>query len=183
MKPDPAGATSSQISLREYLEAKIDAECRQNKIFREAQAKEFDLFKESQAKEIREAAANVSDRLKLLNELRAEVIQDRANFITREKYDAEMGARNVRVELLEKWQASRAGFHDQVAALQATVSGLERWKNENASIAAVVDAVDKRLDAMETWRSKLLGVWLGIGFLAGLAGAALMRVLTGFFGK
>jgi hypothetical protein len=159
MRPDPAGSSSSQISLREYLEAKVDGERELNKTFRDSAAKEFELFKESLAREIREAAQNVSDRLKLLNELRAEVISDRANFVTREKYDAEMGARNIRVDLLERWQAK--------------ASDLDKDVGDHGT----------RIKTLEDWRNKLLGIGITVGLVSGLVGAFLMRLISGLFGR
>jgi len=131
MKPDPAGATSSTISLREYLEAKIEGEREMNRNFREAQAAEFSIFKETSSKEIAEARQNVKEKMETLNELRRAVEQDRAQFVRIEKFDADMKARDAKVDAV-------------ATAAYAKTDGVERL-------------LATRLDILEKWQARMMG--------------------------
>jgi hypothetical protein len=148
MKPDPAGATSSQISLREYMEAKVDS-----------LTSEFRTYQKTMEVSLKLAAEGIEGRLKLLNELRAEVLSDRANYVTRDKYEAEMVGRNLRIEAIDKWIAAASGTETEIATSQARIKALEDWKN------------------------KLLGLGVMIALFSGLVGALVMRLFSGVFGK
>lgn len=205
MKPDPAGATSATISLREYLEAKIEGERELNRNFRDATAAEFRIYKETLLKETREARENVVAKLEVLNELRKAVETDRSLFIRGDKYDADMKGRDLKIEaaasvgltktesverllgarldVLEKWQAMASARTMTIETSAARLDVLERWQAKVASLEGDVSTSHARLSALEEWRSKLLGIGLILGLLAGIVGAAIMRVLMGMFGK
>jgi len=85
-------------------------------------------------KAVKEAMRQMEQRLSGLNELRSDVVKDRALLLTRERYDTEHGV-----------------LEDRVATL-------------------------------ENWRGKAALVMGAVATIAGLVGAALMRLFTGFFG-
>lgn len=181
MKPDPAGATSSQISLREYLEAKIEGERELNRVFRNATSEEFRVFKESSAKEIAEARETVKDKMEVLNELRKAVETDRSLFIRGDKYDADMKARDAKIENIASASSAKTDAAERL--LSSRVNALETWQAKSGDLSTTVEKNEIRIKAMEDWRNKLLGIGVMIALFAGLVGALLMRLIAGVFGK
>lgn len=55
------------------------------------------------------ATRNLELRLEKLNELRQEVTQDRANYITRDKAEADSDAFGQRLSALENWRSRATG--------------------------------------------------------------------------
>jgi len=108
----PRDENGQFVSLREYIERILD----EREKATEAARKSMEL------------------RLDRLNELRAEVQEDRGQYLTRDKYDGEH------------------------------------------------DALSNRISLLESWRGKAALVMAGVAVVAGLIGAAIMRLLTGFFG-
>jgi hypothetical protein len=172
VKPDPAGATSSTISLREYLEAKIEGEREINRNFRAAAKEEFFAFRENLTKETDDARLTIAEKMEVLNELRRAVETDRSLFIRVDKYDADMKARDAKIEALGQLIGSR-------------IDPIEKWQAGivAAGLPAEVASQAQRIKAQEDWRNKLLGIGVMIVLFGGLVGALLMRLLSGVFGK
>jgi hypothetical protein len=183
MIPDPAGSSASVISLREYREAKIDGERELNRNFRAASAAEFGVFKESLQKETREARENVIAKLEVLNELRKAVETDRSLFVRGDKFDAEMRARDSRIEALGSNSSTKVEGVERL--LGSRLDGLEKWQAQiqSADLKTAVGGHDTRIQALEDWRNKLLGIGITVGLVSGLVGAFLMRLISGLFGK
>ena len=59
-------------------------------------------------KAVKEAMRQMEQRLSGLNELRSDVVKDRALLLTRERYDTEHGALEDRVNALENWRGKAA---------------------------------------------------------------------------
>jgi len=72
---------TESVTLKEYIE----------RIFSE-RAAALELAFKAQQEALLIATRNLDSRLEKLNELRQEVTQDRGNYVTRDKYDAEVGA-------------------------------------------------------------------------------------------
>jgi hypothetical protein len=181
MRPDPAGSSASVISLREYLEAKIDGERELNRNFRAASAAEFGVFKESLQKETREARENVIAKLEVLNELRKAVETDRSLFVRVEKFDAEMRARDSKIESVTNAAYTKTDAVERL--LGARLDVLEKWQAKSGDLETSVGKNDARIKAIEDWRNKLLGIGIMVGLVSGLVGAFLMRLIGGLFGK
>ena len=212
MKPDPVGSTRSEISIREYFEAKLQASNEINQAYNEAQRKAlelqaeeyerrfdvlraellaavnsqvntFNVFKESLAREMVEGKQTVKDKMEVLNELRRAVETDRSLFIRADKYDSESGARSARIEALERWQVKSQAVHMSVAQLETRIGTIEQWQNKNGDLGTTVGKNEARIKGMEDWRNKLLGIGVMIALFSGLVGALLMRLLAGVFGQ
>lgn len=181
MQPDPAGSSSPQISLREYLEAKIQALDQSGKDFRTAQSAEFKEFKANLTKETREAQANVAAKMEVLNELRRAVETDRSLFIRVDKYESDVKARDGKLESVAASAYAKTDSAERL--LSSRVSSLETWQAKSGDLSSTVDKNEARIKAMEDWRNKLLGIGVMIALFAGLVGALLMRLLSGVFGK
>ena len=72
------------VSLRDYIE----------RIFEERQ-KQLEVAFRGQQDALTLARGTLELRLEKLNELRQEVTSDRGNYVTKDKYDADMSARNA----------------------------------------------------------------------------------------
>lgn len=86
------------VTLREYIEAIMTERDRALTAAFQAQQSALNL-----------ATRNLELRLEKLNELRQEVTQDRANYITRDKSEAEAQATDVRLSALENWRSRATG--------------------------------------------------------------------------
>ena len=73
-------AMTESVPLKDYIE----------RIFSE-RAAALELAFKAQQEALLIATRNLDSRLEKLNELRQEVTQDRGNYVTRDKYDAEVG--------------------------------------------------------------------------------------------
>jgi len=90
----------------------------------------------AQQRELALAQKEMERRLEGLNELRAQVLEDRGRFVTRELFDAEMDARGARLALIEKWQAAHAELGAHPAALKELSGLTERlMKVEESSVS------------------------------------------------
>jgi hypothetical protein len=70
------------------------------------------------------ATRNLELRLEKLNELRQEVTQDRANYITRDRAEAESDAFSARLGQLEAFRGKALGFGALVALLSGAVGAV-----------------------------------------------------------
>jgi hypothetical protein len=90
-------AENNRVTLRDYIE----------RIFDERKAA-LDIAFRAQQEALGLASRTLELRLEKLNELRQEVTSDRANYITRDKYDADMKALNGKIDgadaLTRQWQ-------------------------------------------------------------------------------
>jgi len=111
-------------------------------------------------KAVKEAMRQMERRLAGLNELRRSVEQDRSLLLTREKFDADHSALEDRVSAIERDPA---------------------WVGRGGSLVTL-SAINARLESVETWKGKAVLVMAGVTIIAGLVGAAIMRLFTGFFG-
>ena len=107
---DNNGAT---VTLREYIEAIMSERDRALTAAFMAQQSALNL-----------ATKNLELRLEKLNELRQEVTQDRANFITRDKYEDAHDALENRVGILENFRGKALGFGALVSLLSAVGGAL-----------------------------------------------------------
>jgi len=94
------------VSLREYIE----------RIFDEKQ-KALELAFKAQQDALGLASRTLEVRLEKLNELRREVTEDRAKFVPRETYDAEIGP-------LQAFRSKALGFGSLLALLSGVVGAL-----------------------------------------------------------
>jgi len=101
------------VTLREYIEAIIGERDRALQAAFRAQQDALNL-----------ATRNLELRLEKLNELRTEVTQDRANFLTRDRYDSQHAALQDRVALLENFRGKALGFGALVSLLSAVGGAL-----------------------------------------------------------
>jgi anti-sigma-K factor RskA len=121
------GDNGQFVSLREYIERIL----------------------EERDKAVQVAYRNLEQRLDKLNELRAEVQQDRGQFLRLDVYD-------------EKHDQLRKALTDMEDRLEVEI------KNGVAMNSA-------RLDNLDSWRLKAGGAFLILVPLAGLIGAAIMK--------
>jgi len=103
----------NSVPLKEYIEA-ILAE--REKALQAAFA--------SQQVALNRASESLELRLDKLNELRDEVTEDRASYLSREKYDTEHTALSVRVNALESWRGKALGFGALLALVSAAMGAL-----------------------------------------------------------
>ena len=75
-------------------------------------------------KAVQVAYRNMEGRLDRLNALRAEVSEDRATFLTKDKYDGEHGLLENRVNALESWRGKALGFGALLAIVAAAFGAL-----------------------------------------------------------
>jgi hypothetical protein len=101
------------VTLREYIEA----------IMSERDRALTAAFNSQQAA-LTLATKNLELRLEKLNELRAEVTSDRANFLTRDRYDSQHGALEDRTTALESFRGKALGFGALVSLLSAIAGAL-----------------------------------------------------------
>jgi len=103
------------VSLRQYIDTNFELRDR---------ARRDELTSEREAREL--ATRILEGRLDKLNELRAEVISDRGNFITRIEFEVE----SKRIDMLEKWQAKLLGIGIVLALISALIgAGIMRMFN------------------------------------------------------
>jgi hypothetical protein len=107
---EPNGNT---VTLREYIEA----------IMSERDRALTAAFNSQQAA-LNLATRNLELRLEKLNELRAEVTQDRSNFLTRDRYESQHQALEDKVALLEGFRGRALGFGALVSLLSAVGGAL-----------------------------------------------------------
>ena len=137
------------VPLREYIEALIA----------------------ERDKAMKEALRQLEMRLAELNQLRAEVTEDRNRLVSRESYDTEHGALEERVNVVR----------EQLSARLNVIEKDEAWVGRGSSLT-VLGELQRRLITLENWRGKAaLVVGAGV-FLGGIVGAAVMRIFTGAFG-
>jgi len=79
---------------------------------------------EERDKAVQVAYRSMEGRLDRLNELRSEVTEDRAKFLTRDRYDGEHGLLENRVASLENWRGKALGFGALLALIAAAVGAL-----------------------------------------------------------
>ena len=101
------------VTLREYIEA----------IMAERDKALTAAFRSQQAA-LELATRNLELRLEKLNELRAEVTQDRSNFLTRDRYDSQHSALEDKVAQLENFRGKALGFGALVSLLSAVGGAL-----------------------------------------------------------
>jgi DNA repair exonuclease SbcCD ATPase subunit len=94
-------AEGNHVSLRDYID----------RIFEEKQ-KAVELGFKSQQDALSLASRTLEQRLEKLNELRQEVTSDRGRYVTREKYDADIEALNIRVGANDRETRQRWGQID-----------------------------------------------------------------------
>lgn len=99
-----------EVPLQEHLEALAEERLGHAKDLFEAHK----AVHEQEAIARIEAAKRVDSRLEQLNELRSEVITDRARFVSRETFEAEMRAKDERINAL----------HDQITEWKGREKGL-----------------------------------------------------------
>ena len=100
-------------------------------------------------KAVQVAYRNMEQRIERLNELRAEVQEDRGQFLRLDSYA------------------------EQHEALEKTVTELERRFVRD--LADRTSALHARIDGLESWRLKATGIFLVLVPLAGLIGAAIIK--------
>jgi len=79
---------------------------------------------EERDKAVQLAYRNMEGRLDRLNALRAEVTEDRAKFLTRDRYDGEHGLLENRVTVLESFRGKALGFGALLAVVSAALGAL-----------------------------------------------------------
>jgi len=107
---EPNGTT---VTLREYIEA----------IMSERDRALTAAFNSQQAA-LNLATKNLELRLEKLNELRQEVTQDRASYMTRDRAEATEDATNQRISALEGFRGKALGFGALVSLLSAVGGAL-----------------------------------------------------------
>jgi len=119
-------------------------------------------------KAVKEGLRQMEQRLATLNELRAEVSQDRNLFLTRDKYDSEHRALENRVDDL----ATRA-LEDEAKHVNA-----EKYQADFAALKAEVRALDKKSASSEAVAAykRLMYAAIGTGLLA--FGIAFFNLVT-----
>ena len=107
---EPNGNT---VTLREYIEAIMSERDRALTAAFTAQQAALNL-----------ATKNLELRLEKLNELRQEVTQDRASYLTRDRAEATEDAMNQRISSLEAFRGKALGFGALVSLLSAVGGAL-----------------------------------------------------------
>lgn len=100
---------ADEVSLREYVDTNFELRDRALRIQQQASEQALLL-----------ATRTLEARLSQLNELRAEVTQDRSNFITRIEFDGDAKDTNRRIDQLERFQARLIG----IGIMMAIVAGI-----------------------------------------------------------
>ena len=75
-------------------------------------------------KAVQVAYRSMEGRLDRLNELRNEVTEDRARFLTRERFETEHAVVEARVNSLESWRGKALGFGALLALISAAIGAL-----------------------------------------------------------
>lgn len=129
-------ATQTGISVYKYFEKILE----NNNNITDLRFKAFqDLLKqrfELQDKAQTLANKNMEMRLEKLNELRTEVLQDRASFVTQ-----------------------------------------DRCQTKHESLDKQQETLETRVKNLEMWQSKMYGIAMGIGLVAGIAGGIIAKIL------
>jgi hypothetical protein len=107
---EPNGNT---VTLREYIEAIMSERDRALTAAFTAQQSALNL-----------ATRNLELRLEKLNELRQEVTQDRASYLTRDRAEATEEAMDARISALESFRGKALGFGALVSVLSAVGGAL-----------------------------------------------------------
>jgi len=107
---EPNGNT---VTLREYIEAIMSERDRALTAAFTAQQSALNL-----------ATRNLELRLEKLNELRQEVTQDRASYLTRDRAEATEEAMDARIAALESFRGKALGFGALVSLLSAVGGAL-----------------------------------------------------------
>jgi len=101
------------VTLREYIEAIIGEKDRALQAAFTAQQNALNL-----------ATKNLELHLEKLNELRQEVTQDRASYMTRDRAEAQDDAIDARLTALEAFRGKALGFGALVALLSGAVGAV-----------------------------------------------------------
>ena len=101
-------SNGNTVTLREYIEAIMSERDRALTAAFTAQQAALNL-----------ATKNLELRLEKLNELRQEVTQDRANYVTRDKSEIQEEALSTRLMSLENFRGKALGFGALVSLLSA----------------------------------------------------------------
>ena len=104
----PAG-----VSLKEYIERVFDEK-----------EKALQLAFRAQQEALALASRTLELRLEKLNELRQEVTQDRGNYVTKDKFESTLEARDTRIKVLEDWRNRALGFGTAIAVIAGIVGGV-----------------------------------------------------------
>ena len=104
------------VTLREYIEAIIGEKDRALQAAFTAQQNALNA--------LNLATKNLELRLEKLNELRQEVTQDRASYMTRDRAEAQDDAIDARLTALEAFRGKALGFGALVALLSGAVGAV-----------------------------------------------------------
>lgn len=116
--------STQEISMHQYFD-KICSERSQRVSLRLKSIEDMlKLRFEMQDKATELANKNLEARLDRLNELRSEVTQDRAKFITEEKYQVRHEVLETRITKLEMWQSKMYGVAIGIALVGGISGGL-----------------------------------------------------------
>jgi len=128
-------AVHSNISTKQYIEKIIEED---NKLFEQKLKSINELFNTKftsleelidqrfrlEDQSLKLITKNTETKLEHLNNLRTEVLQDRANYITNSKYEADSKNFDARLKQLEIWQSKIIGIAIGVGLFSGIVGGI-----------------------------------------------------------
>ena len=116
--------SNSEIPMHDYFERICEERSQRVGVRLKSIEEMLKLRFEMQDKATLLANKNLEIRLDKLNELRAEVIQDRSRFVTIDKYDTQHEALESRITKLEMWQSKMYGIAIGIAIVAGVSGGL-----------------------------------------------------------
>ncbi len=142
---------NDNVTLKEYIE----------RIFDEREKALNQAFR-AQQEALALATHSLELRLEKLNELRAEVITDRAKYATTDKFDTELGRIDDLIQVTKD-------------ALVAINLQLQRDYMRKDTLDSILVPINNQLSQLNEWRNQVIGFGIAFSLLACIVGGFLAR--------